>query len=219
MKKIAIIVAGGKGLRMNSKTPKQFLLINKRPLLMYTLERFIDFDTIILVLPKQQIKKWSVLCKKYHFDINHIIAEGGKSRFHSVKNGLRKVDNNSIVAIHDGVRPLVSKNIINNLLSKIKPGFGTIPILPIKDSIKKIEKKSSENINREYLYRIQTPQCFISSDIKKSYAKRFSKNFTDDSSVFQSSLGKIKTIAGEEKNIKITTQEDVQIASALLSLK
>jgi len=141
---------------------------------------------------------------------------GGRSRFHSVKNGLEKIDNNSIVAIHDGVRPLISTTLINNLVAETKSGSGVIPIIPIKNSIRKIEGDNSIHIDRSNLYKVQTPQCFLSADIKNAYTQEFFEFFTDDASVFEANGGEIKTILGEEKNLKITTQEDLNIAEFLL---
>ena len=216
MKKVALIVAGGKGVRMNSDIPKQFLLLKGTPVLMNTLENFAHLDEIILVLPKTQIEYWKNLCKEYSFSIPHISVEGGETRFHSVKNGLEKVVNNSIVAIHDGVRPLISTKLIDRLINDVKDGIGLIPIVPVKDSIRKVDTKISTHVDRTDLYRVQTPQCFLSDDIKNAYTQEYSKKLTDDASVFESNGGNIKTIIGEEKNIKITTEEDVKIAELLL---
>ena len=216
MKKVAIIVAGGQGIRMNSDIPKQFLLLNSSPVLIHTLLKFSHLDEIILVLPKIQIEYWNLLCTTHNFTIPHTIVEGGITRFHSVKNGLEKVDNNSIVAIHDGVRPLVSKNLINNLISEVKEGVGGIPVVPIKDSIRKLEGKNSIHIDRNTLYKVQTPQCFLSDDIKKAYTKEYSDTFTDDASVFEANGGEINTLLGEEKNLKVTTEEDLKIAELFL---
>jgi len=216
MKKVAIIVAGGQGIRMNSDIPKQFLLLNSSPVLIHTLLKFSHLDEIILVLPEIQIEYWNQLCKSHNFTIPHIIVEGGITRFHSVKNGLEKVDNNSIVAIHDGVRPLVSKNLINNLISEVKVGVGSIPVLPLKDSIRKLEGTNSIHIDRSNLFKVQTPQCFFSSDLKKAYTQEFSESFTDDASVFESIEGDIKTILGEDKNLKITTEEDLKITEVFM---
>ena len=213
MKKVAIIVAGGQGIRMNSDIPKQFLLLNSSPVLIHTLLKFSHLDEIILVLPEIQIEYWNQLCKSHNFTIPHIIVEGGITRFHSVKNGLEKVDNNSNVAIHDGVRPLVSKNLINNLISEVKEGVGGIAVVPIKDSIRKLEGTNSIHIDRNTLYKVQTPQCFLSDDIKKAYTKEYSDTFKDDASVFEANGGKINTLLGEEKNLKITTEEDLKIAA------
>ena len=216
MKKVAIIVAGGQGIRMNSDIPKQFLLLNSTPVLIHTLLKFSHLDEIILVLPEIQIEYWNQLCKSHNFTIPHTIVEGGITRFHSVKNGLEKVDNNSNVAIHDGVRPLVSKNLINNLISEVKEGVGAIPVVPIKDSIRKLEGTNSIHIDRNTLYKVQTPQCFLSDDIKKAYTKEYSDTFTDDASVFEANGGEINTLLGEEKNLKVTTEEDLKIAELFL---
>ena len=144
------------------------------------------------------------------------MVAGGESRFHSVKNGLIKVANNSVVAIHDGIRPFISKTLIDNLISKTKKGVGVIPIIPIKDSIRKVEGENSTHIDRSNLHKIQTPQCFLSTDIKNAYKQEFSKAFTDDATVFENDGGKIKTVLGEEKNIKITTEEDLSVAEIFM---
>ena len=212
MKKVALIVAGGKGVRMNSETPKQFLLLKGNPILMHTLEKFSHLDDVILVLPENQIPVWEKLCITHNFTINHTIVKGGDSRFHSVKNGLMEIENNSIVAIHDGVRPLISSQLINLLISETKNGIGVIPIVPVKDSIRKVEGDYSRHIDRSNLYKVQTPQCFLSSDIKNAYTQEYSGKFTDDAFVFESNRGEIKPILGEDQNIKITTEEDLKIA-------
>ena len=217
MKKNALIVAGGNGERMNSVIPKQFLMLKNKPILMYTIEKFVQFDNIILVLPKEQTDYWEKLCFNYNFNINHDVISGGKNRFQSVKRGLNYLGENCIVAIHDGVRPLISKKQINSLLSKVKKGIGVIPVVPVVDSIRKFEDKNvSVNIDRSNLFKVQTPQCFLSSDIKRAYSQRYSRLFTDDASVFESIGGKISSIMGEEENLKITTKKDIKIASLFI---
>ena len=212
MQKIALIVAGGQGERMNTAIPKQFLLLKGTPILIHTLKQFSHFEEIVLVLPSMQFDYWHSLCDTYNFTLKHTLVAGGGTRFHSVKNGLEKVDDESIVAIHDGVRPLASTSLINRLISKAKDGMGIIPIVPVKDSIRKIDGGNSTHIDRSKLYKVQAPQCFFSSDIKKAYAQKFSEHFTDDASVFESTGGKITTILGENKNIKITTEEDLRLS-------
>ena len=216
MKKVALIVAGGKGERMNTNIPKQFLVLNDLPILMHSLNAFSHLDKIILVLPRAQIENWEELCKQYNFILKHTVVAGGINRFGSVKNGLAKIDEGSIVAIHDGVRPLVSKNLINKLIGATKKGNGIIPIVAVKDSIRKVEGDKSKAVNRSNLYKVQTPQCFFASTIKDAYKQNFSLFFTDDVSVLESNGGKIITIIGEEKNLKITTEEDLRIAEALI---
>jgi len=212
MKKIALIVAGGKGERMNADIPKQFLLLNGLPILTHTLNAFADFDKRILVLPQSQIESWKTLCKKYNFALKHVIVAGGINRFGSVKNGLRKVEEGSLVAIHDGVRPLISKNLTNKLIAATKKGIGVVPIVPVKDSLRKVEGGKTKIVSRSNLYKVQTPQCFFASTIKAAYKQNFSLFFTDDASVLENNGGKITTIQGEERNLKITTEKDLKIA-------
>ena len=216
MKKVALIVAGGKGERMDTEIPKQFLLLNDLPILMYTLKQFSHFEEIVLVLPPMQFEYWQELCSSYNFMQKHTIVSAGKTRFHSVKNGLDKITKNTIVAIHDGIRPLISTSLINELVAKTKNGIGVIPIVPVKDSIRKVEGRKSIHVDRNNLFKVQTPQCFLSADIQKAYTQDFSDTFTDDASVFEANGGKINTLLGEEKNLKITTKEDLKIASILI---
>jgi len=216
MKKVALIVAGGNGQRMNSKIPKQFLLLNNLPILMHTINQFAHFEEIVVVLPKIQFDYWKGLCENTNFKTPYTLVEGGESRFHSVKNGLAKIDEESNVAIHDGVRPLISKNLIDNLISQTKKGVGLIPVLPIKDSIRMVEGENSYHVDRRNIYQVQTPQCFISTDIKTAYKQEFSKKFTDDASILENNGGKIVSVLGEIKNLKITTKEDLRIAEMFM---
>ena len=216
MRKIALIVAGGQGARMNTAIPKQFLLLKGTPILMHTLKQFSHFKEIVLVLPSTQFDYWHSLCDTYNFTLKHTLVAGGKTRFHSVKNGLGKVDDASIVAIHDGVRPLVSEHLIDKLITATKKGIGIVPVVPVKDSLRKVEGHKTEMIIRSNLYKVQTPQCFYSSTIKDAYKQNFSLFFTDDASVLESNGGKITTIIGEERNLKITTEEDLKIAEVLI---
>ena len=216
MQKVALIVAGGKGERMNADIPKQFLLLNGTPILMHTLKQFSHFEEIVLVLPHSQFNYWQELCITYNFTQKHTLVAGGTTRFYSVKNGLEKIDENSVIAIHDGVRPLISTKLINSLITKTKNGVGVIPIVPVKDSIRKMEGENSVHINRSSLFKVQTPQCFLSTDIKEAYTQEFSDTFTDDAAVFEANGGEIITLLGEEKNLKITTKEDLKIASILI---
>jgi 2-C-methyl-D-erythritol 4-phosphate cytidylyltransferase len=217
MQKVALIVAGGKGERMNADIPKQFLLLNGTPILMHTLKQFSHFEEIVLVLPHSQFDYWRELCSNYNFTQKHTLVAGGTTRFYSVKNGLEKIEENSVIAIHDGVRPLISKKLIDSLITKTKNGVGIIPIVPVKDSIRKVEGENSVHLDRSNLYKVQTPQCFLSKDIKEAYTQEFSDTFTDDASVFEAKgRGRITTLLGEEKNLKITTKEDLTIANEFM---
>ena len=216
MQKVALIVAGGKGERMNADIPKQFLLLNGTPILNHTLKQFSHFEEIVLVLPPSQFDYWQELCSVYNFTQKHILVAGGITRFHSVKNGLDRIADNSLIAIHDGVRPIISTKLIDSLINETKSGIGVIPIVPVKDSIRKVDGENFVHIDRSNLYKVQTPQCFLSADIKKAYNQNFSVTFTDDASVFEANGGKINPLLGEEKNLKITTEEDLKIASILI---
>ena len=216
MQKVALIVAGGKGNRMNAEIPKQFLLLKNLPVLMHTLKQFSHFDEIILVLTKTEFDTWKALCKEHNFTLKHTLVAGGLNRFSSVKNGLSKVPEESIVAIHDGVRPLVSKKLIDTLIFGCKKGIGIVRVIPVKDSLRKVDGRKSKAVSRNSLYKVQTPQCFFASTIITAYKQNFSLFFTDDASVLESNGGKIDTIKGEERNIKLTTQEDLNIAEAFM---
>ncbi|MAJ90213.1 MAG: 2-C-methyl-D-erythritol 4-phosphate cytidylyltransferase [Flavobacteriales bacterium] len=216
MKKVALIVAGGSGRRMNSSTPKQFLLLKNKPILIHTIRQFRSFDKIIVVLPATKINFWKKLCKETEFPLKHVLIKGGANRFESVKNGLANITEQSIVAIHDGVRPLISKNLIDRLIQEVKEGVGAVPIIPITSSVLEINKTDLKHVDRSNLYKLQTPQCFIFSDIRNAYQQEYSDFFTDDSSVFNNTGYKIIPVLGERKNIKITTKEDLKIAESFI---
>ena len=219
MKKYIIIVAGGSGSRMGSDTPKQFLELHGLPILMHTVTKFqqsVAEGKIILALPKKEQNTWQSLCEKYHFDIPHQIVNGGESRFHSVQNALKKISNKSIVAIHDGVRPLVSKTVIKNCIESAEKFGATIPILPMQDSIRKISDNGSQIVDRNKFVSVQTPQCFQSEVILKAYQQEYQNSFTDDASVVEQLGHKIYLVEGNKENIKITTPEDLKMAEVLI---
>ena len=219
MKKYIIIVAGGSGSRMGSATPKQFLELLGLPILMYTLKQFqqsIADGEIILALPEKEQSTWQSLCEKHHFDVPHQIVNGGESRFHSVQNALQKVKEKSIVAIHDGVRPLVSETVINNCIQSAKKFGAAIPTLPMQDSIRKISDNGSQIADRSQFVLVQTPQCFQSEVILKAYQQEYQNSFTDDASVVEQLGYKIYLEDGNKENIKITTPEDLKMAEVLI---
>ena len=216
MKKCVIIVAGGKGLRMSSDVPKQFILLKNKPILMHTIETFFNFDSsikIILVLPKEHISLWQELCEKYDFKINCVIAEGGAERFFSVKNGLNLVDKNSIVAIHDGVRPFVSRKTLENCFTTAEKLGNAVPVVPLNESVRWVENGTNRHINRSNLRIVQTPQVFNSELLQAAYQQPFNEYFTDDASVVEAFGEKINLVEGNPENIKITTQSDLLSAS------
>ncbi len=221
MKKYAIIVAGGAGTRMKTDLPKQFLMLGKLPVLMHTVEQFYKYSTpleIIIVLPEYQISFWKSLCNQHKFSIKHTVVKGGKTRCHSVQNGLVLVAENSLVAVHDGVRPLVSKQIIAESFLIAEKTGSAITAVTLKDSIRKTDAEKTVSRNRNEYYLVQTPQTFKSALLKKAYSSReLNENFTDDASVFEASQGAVTLIKGDYKNLKITTPEDLIIAQALLT--
>lgn len=220
MDSFVIIVAGGSGSRMGSDIPKQFLELDNKPILMHTLERVYSItpnSTFILVLPKSQFEYWNTLCENHHFKLNHILVEGGDSRFQSVKNGLSKINANSMVAIHDGVRPFIAKNVFESCMQKAKISGAAIPTLAISDSIREINKNGSQIRDRNLFVSVQTPQCFQSDIILESYQQNFDSSFTDDASVVESKGHEIYLVKGNKENIKITTPEDLNIALTFIN--
>ena len=202
---------------MESNIPKQFIEVNGKPILMHTIAKFSMCDAIILVLPKDQIKIWDNLCEKHQFKTDHKIVNGGRSRFQSVKKGLEIVEGNSLVAIHDGVRPIISENIINTSFEEASSNGSAITSMPLKYSLREISENENSHVDRTLYREIQTPQTFQSTLIKKAYQQEESSLFTDDASVLENDGCEIQLIDGNYKNIKITTPEDLIIAEAYLS--
>jgi 2-C-methyl-D-erythritol 4-phosphate cytidylyltransferase len=220
MKKQVIVVAGGKGLRMGADVPKQFLLLNGKPVLMHTLEAFYRYDSairIILVIPSEQQSYWQELCKKQAFQIEHQVVAGGETRFHSVKNGLQFVERDSVVAIHDGVRPLVSLAVIADAFETAMREQAAYPVIPVVDSIREKTETGSRMVDRKRYCLVQTPQVFLSNVLLDAYEQDYSEKFTDDVSVVEA-YGKVRPvqIAGDPKNIKITTPVDLVFAEMLI---
>lgn len=220
MNRYAVIVAGGSGSRMGSETPKQFLPIGNAPILMHTIKRFFtsnELVNIILVLPLEQIDRWHQLCEKYSFSIPHLIVPGGKNRFQSVRNGLNSIGvNEGLVAIHDGVRPFISKRIIEETFAAAEKTGNAIAAVELKDSIRLIDKKGNKTVNREDYRIIQTPQTFKISQIRDAFHKAENDQFTDDASVAEAAGYSIELVDGSYENIKITTPEDLAMAEAIL---
>ena len=220
MKAYAVIVAGGKGLRMGGDVPKQFLPIGGKPVLMHTIEAFrkaLDGVTIVLVLPAEQHDYWQKLCKDYGFHSPELIAKGGETRFHSVKNGLALLPNDleAVVGVHDGVRPFVSKETIRRCFAAASEGKAVVPVVPVVETVRQILPDGKSVTRPRDKYRmVQTPQTFPLALLKEAYQQPFSETFTDDASVVEA-LGKdIVMIEGNRENIKITTPSDLRIAES-----
>lgn len=217
-----IIVAGGKGIRMNNDIPKQFLPLSGKPILMRTIEKVKDADqniNIVLVISKEHQDYWLLLCREYDFVIEHKIVEGGNERFFSVKNGLALIQEESIIGIHDGVRPFVSSRVINECFQKAQEKTNAIPGMKPIESVRIIDKDSNISMNRNNIVLVQTPQCFESAILKKAYSQPFNPLFTDDASVVESIGEKINLIEGNIENIKITNQLDITYAENLINGK
>lgn len=219
MKKYVIIVAGGTGNRMNSAIPKQFIELKGKPILMHTIEKFTSTFpdvSVIVVLAKQLNDEWKSLCTKHNFTIQHQLIDGGETRYHSVKNGLSLVPDACLVGIHDAARPLVSKQTILNAFETAEVRGNASPAIPLNDSIRYLKGKDSCAVDRSHYSIIQTPQCFHSDLIKKAFLKEYKPEFTDDATVLEAFGEKINLIDGNRENIKITTEEDLVIAEAIM---
>jgi len=219
MKQYIIIVAGGSGTRMGSATPKQFLELLGQPILMHTIQKFhhcIPSGEIILALPENEQDTWKQLCQKHAFAIPHTIVNGGATRFHSVQNALQEVKADGLVAIHDGVRPLVSKDVILNCLKAVQKHGAAIPVLALQDSIRQKTETGSQVADRNQFVLAQTPQCFQSELILKAYQQSYNNSFTDDASVVEQLAHSIHLVDGNKENIKITTPADLKVAASYL---
>ena len=221
MKQYTIIVAGGNGSRMRCSMPKQFLEINNKPILLHTVQKMhqsLDDSEIILVLPKAEFKNWKNICQKHKFNISHKLVEGGNTRFESVKNGLKKIKESSVIAIHDGVRPLVNKNVVKQCMLIAKDKGSAVPVIKVDDSLRKKTLNGSISVNRNEFLIVQTPQCFKSEIILKAYQQNFNNKFTDDASVVEDLGLEIQLVKGNKENIKITTPEDLKKAKFYFEL-
>jgi 2-C-methyl-D-erythritol 4-phosphate cytidylyltransferase len=216
-----IIVAGGKGLRMGSDIPKQFLPIGGKPVLMRTLERFREYSKdlrIILVLPKAQQTYWQELCRKYDFEVEYLLADGGETRFHSVQHGLALIpdDAEGVVGVHDGVRPFPSIEVIARCYETARTSKAVIPVIPVVETVRHLEGKSSVTVPRNEYRLVQTPQTFDIQLLKAANCQQYCDSFTDDASVVESYGHNITLVEGNRENIKITTPYDMKIAEVLL---
>ncbi|VAW24534.1 2-C-methyl-D-erythritol 4-phosphate cytidylyltransferase [hydrothermal vent metagenome] len=219
MEKFAVIVAGGSGSRMKRGIAKQFIELAGKPILMHTIEVFFNFDKtiqLVLVIPAGQISTWEKLCLAHNFTIAHQIAEGGSTRFHSVKNGLGFIGDEGIVFIHDGVRPLVNQATLNACLEMAVEKGNAIPVLPVTESIRKGGNTNSVAADRNDYFLVQTPQTFHCKLIKDAYCQDYRVQFTDDASVIEAFGESIHLVEGNRENIKITYPEDLEWAGCFL---
>ena len=226
-KKYVIFTAAGSGTRMKASEPKQFLLLGGLPVLHRSIFAFVDACPdvkVVTVLPKNQIEHWKDLCIKYPLDVPQIIVEGGITRFHSVRNALAKVPDGAIVAVHDGVRPLVSKELIRKMFDRMASCRGLVPVVPVTDTLKSLERNKNGELvstglpdpDRSRVFGAQTPQMFLSEELKAAYGLPYDTSYTDDASVATRYGIPLSWIEGERNNVKITTREDYLFLENLL---
>ena len=223
----AIILAGGKGLRMGGTVAKQFLPIGGLPILMHTIRRFREYSeslNIILVLPREQHDYWRELCQTYGFDEQYEVAEGGATRFHSIQNGLRLVpdDAEGVVSVHDGVRPFVSVDVIARCYETARREGTAVPVVPVVETVRQLlrdvegDTRASVTVPRDDYRLVQTPQAFDIQLHKRAYRQPFCEAFTDDASVVEAMGHSITLVEGNRENIKITTPFDIVVGEALV---
>ena len=233
-KKYVVVVAGGSGARMGAQVPKQFLELDGKAILRRTIEVFLEAVpeiNVITVLPDEHMEYWRDYCYRSNFICPQVLVKGGITRYHSVRNALAKVPEGAIVAIHDGVRPLLSPALVQDLFAKAESSAAVIPVTPCIDTMKVLQKKvwddGSETLSpvpgavadRSVLYGAQTPQVFHSELLRAAYAQAFDTAFTDDASVVERYGKSLSYVMGERLNIKITTQEDLVLAEAVLKIR
>ena len=211
-----VVVAGGLGTRMGAEFPKQFLPIGGKPILMHTLELFEPWGELLLVLPADFHDLWKKLCSQHHFEIPHQVVTGGAERFESVRNALKLVPDNVLVAVHDGVRPFASRETIMSAFETAARTGSAVPVLKLTNSLRRVDDQRSLSVDRRSYRTVQTPQVFYSQLLKKAYEQEFRPSFTDDASVFEAMGSPVTLTDGNPENIKITTPTDYRIAETLL---
>ncbi len=221
MKKTAIIVAGGSGSRMKSDIPKQFLPLAGRPILMHTIARFHKFDSqmkIVVVLPENQLDFWSELCNQHQFAIPHDVVVGGQTRFHSVLNGLTNSALEGVVAVHDGVRPLVAIETLRRCFALADESGAAIPVMQSKESVRVLDEHGrSRAVDRTTIRLVQTPQVFRAEVLLEAYQQPYNQLFTDDASVVEAAGYEVALTEGNSENIKLTTPDDLLFAEAVMA--
>ena len=220
MKTIVIIVAGGSGTRFGAQVPKQFLALCGKPILMRTIEAFAGNVDVIVTLPANQMDAWRDLCHEHDFTVPHRIVPGGETRWHSVKNALDsigKADDVDVIAVHDGVRPLVSGALINRCLATAREHGSAIPVVMLNDSVRQVAGTISHALDRSSLRAVQTPQVFDARLLLDAYNQPFEPAFTDDASVVERAGHSVTLVEGDPQNLKITRPMDLALAEYLLN--
>ena len=222
MRKTVIIVAGGTGARMGGEKPKQFLDLGGRPMIFLSIEAFYNYYKkieVIVGLQDEYKVYWKNLCSEHSFSIRHKVSPGGDTRFRTVKNALPFVGENSLVAVHDAVRPLVSIDTIERCFQAATIRGTAVPCIEIPDSVRKLEDKKNYPVDRTALRMIQTPQVFQSKILKEAYKLKYTSEFTDDASVVEQAGYTINLVEGNRENIKITTRTDYLMAERMINMQ
>ncbi len=220
MDRSAILVAGGIGKRMASPVPKQFMLLRGKPVLCHAIEAFHRFDPamqLIVVLPQEQIDIWKSLCIGNHVSIEHTVVAGGTQRFHSVHEGLKEVKHDGLVAVHDGVRPLVGTELIARCFAAAEQHGTAIPVVPSSSSVRMVKNGTSHAVDRSGLRIVQTPQCFRVPLLRKAFELPYDPAFTDEATLVERTGAAVRLVEGDECNIKVTTPGDLRLAEALFT--
>jgi len=219
MKRTMIVVAGGSGSRMGAEIPKQFLPLCGIPLLMHTLSNLHGMDSsmqTILALPSDHIPSWKKLCAKHRFTVPHVTVAGGNTRFQSVKNALDAVTDSELIGVHDGVRPFVSKEVVENCFGAANMHGAAVPVIPIVQSLRRVEGETSEAVDRSVFRSVQTPQCFRSELLMEAFRNATHDHYTDDAAVVEDNGHRIALVDGNSENIKVTTPLDMRLAELLI---
>ena len=219
MQRSTIIVAGGKGERMASPVPKQFLALNGKPVLCRTIEAFHTADPamgLVVVLPGEWMEAWHRLCEEQRFTVPHTVVRGGAERFYSVREGLAAVGHEGLVAVHDGVRPLISVDLIDRCFTAAEAHGAAIPVLPISSSVRELSGGTSRAVDRGRLRMVQTPQCFRVSLLRQAFQLPYDPAFTDEATLVERAGAAVHLVEGEERNMKVTTPFDLRMAAAIL---
>ena len=225
-------MAAGSGTRMGADRPKQFIELGGKAILQMTIEVFLKACpgiSVVTVLPEDFIDYWKRYCYRHNFTCPQTIVKGGITRFHSVKNALEKVPEGALVAVHDGVRPLVSEKLVAEMFDQMSDTAALIPVIPCVDTMKVLRKKGAKgaviletvpgaSVDRSMLYGAQTPQIFHSEVLKSAYSLPYDTSFTDDASVVEKYGKNLSYTMGERFNIKITTADDLVLAKAIMSM-
>lgn len=215
----SILVAGGSGKRLGGPVPKQFQLLKGRPLLMWTIEAFHRCDPampLIVVLPEEHFGIWKALCMGHRFFIEHQVVAGGAQRYHSVQAGLGQVKGEDLVAVHDGVRPLVSPDLIARCFDAARRSGAAIPVVPVVPSVRETTAEGSRALDRTRLLEVQTPQCFRAGLLRKAFDLPYDPAFTDEATMVERLGAKVELVEGEVTNLKVTSPVDLLAAGTML---